>query len=187
VGRRPGPALAVVGDVQEHLPVRAVDRDCGPRRAGVARDVRERLLDDAKGGSLDVGRERIGRRAPEHAHLDARGPHRVEQRVEVRQPRRRARGLVATLLAHAAHGRARLGQRVARHVRDPFERRPGLGGVGVDRRAPSAGLHGDGAQLVADDVVHVARDAHALARGGLPRLGGAQLREAARLVADLAQ
>ena len=58
-------------------------------------------------------------------------------------------------------------------------------GVRVDQRASRARLHGDRAEVVADDVVDVARDPHALARGGLARLGGAQLGQAAGLVAHL--
>ena len=57
--------------------------------------------------------------------------------------------------------------------------------IRVDQRPSRTGLDGDGAEVVADDVVDVARDPHALARGRLARLGGAQLRQAAGLVADL--
>ena len=58
-------------------------------------------------------------------------------------------------------------------------------GSRVDQRASGAGLDGDRAEVVADDVVDVARDPHALERGGLAGLGGAQLRQAAALVAHL--
>ena len=96
-----------------------------------------------------------------------------------------ARGVVVAFVAHAADRRAGLGQSLARHLRDALERRPRLFGIRVDKRASRAGLHGDRAEVVADDVVDVARDPHALARGGLARLGGAQLGQAAGLVAHL--
>ena len=73
-------------DVDERLAVGQVDRDGGPRRAGVARDVRQRLLDDPERRGLHVGGQRVVGRAPQHADLDARGADGVEQRVEVGEP-----------------------------------------------------------------------------------------------------
>ena len=116
----------------------------------------------------------------QHAHVDAGGADRVEQRVEVGEPGGGAGAVVVARVAHAAHGRAGLSEGLARHLRDLLERRARLFGIRVDQGASRSGLHGDCAEVVADDVVDVARDPHALARGGLARLGGAELRSGGR-------
>ena len=130
-------------------------------------------------------RQRVVVRTPQDAHVDARGADRVEQRVEVAEPGRR--DVLVACVAHAAHRGAGLGQGLAGHVCDALEGRPYLVGIRVDQRPPGPRLHGDGAEVVADDVVDFACDAHALAGGCLAGLGGAQLRQAAALLAHLGE
>ena len=90
VAGRPVAARAVVPDVDERLAVGEVDRHGGPRRPRVAGDVGQRLLDDPERRRLHVGRQRVVRGAAQDAHVDARGADRVQQRVEVGEPRRRS-------------------------------------------------------------------------------------------------
>ena len=53
-------------------------------------------------------------------------------------------------------------------------------GSALTERPPGSRLHRDGAEVVADDVVDLACDPHALAGGRLARLRGAQLGQAGR-------
>jgi hypothetical protein len=137
----------------------------------VARDVDERLLDDAKRGGVDAGRQ-VDRVA---AHLELDGqPARAHARHQRADPLQRGlRGQRQLLVAAAqdAEQAAQLAERLAAGVLDRGDGGAGALGVGRHGALGSRGLDEHHRDVVGDDVVQLARDSGALAqhRGRLAR------------------
>jgi hypothetical protein len=74
-----GAAVPVVDDLDGHLVVLLVDDDPAVPGAGVADHVGDRLLDDAEGGLVDVGGQKV--LLPSPSHIDA-----GRRRVRVKEP-----------------------------------------------------------------------------------------------------
>jgi hypothetical protein len=159
------------------------DDGVGPA-AGVLEDVGQPLLDDAVDRQALAGRER--RRAALLGELDSQpGVARaIDQRAQLACSGRR----LARRFAEGADRPARLGERLPRGGGDRLER-PGGGGRIAARGVPAAvGLGDDDRQRVTDNIVQLAGDPLALARGGQQRpvleLGGALAQRDPAVVAE---
>jgi hypothetical protein len=133
-------------------------------RPGVARDVGERLLDDAiAGGADDLGHGRASRVDLEldpHARL-AQAVDQAGQRLEVGRRRALGRALLALAAQHAEQ-RAELGQRLPGDLADGAQRVAHLLGIALGDAVGDPGTQGDRRQPVTHDVVDLARDPQAL-------------------------
>ena len=159
--------------------VSVVDGHPALRRARVAYDVGDRLLDDPVRGQLDVGGYRPSLSPP--SHLDANAGLRGggDQPVHVGQSRCRAErrrfGVGARLpLAQPAEDPPQPGERLPAGGFDRPQRVAGLGRLGVHDPAAHTGLDRDDADAVRDHVVQFAGDAQPLGGDRLDRGLGAE-------------
>jgi hypothetical protein len=182
VAARPVVAAPVVADHELdglRLVVDAHDRARGGR---VAHDVDERLLDDAKGGGVDAGRQVEGVAA--HVELD-RQPGRAHALHERPDPLQRGLRRQRELLVAApqdAEQAAQLPERLSAGLLDRGDGGAGARGVGRHGALGGRGLDEHDRHVVGDDVVQLARDPGALAQDRRRLARGAVALDLARLL-----
>jgi hypothetical protein len=140
------------------------DDDVGARGPRMFHGVRERLLDDTKGGDVERLRQLARIALDSQGHGQARGTDAVHEPVELcetglwRQPRRIVR------LAQHTEQRPHLVDRLTSGARDRLECIPHVRLRALEHALGSACLHDHHRHVVGDDVVQLARDPSALDR-----------------------
>ena len=136
------------------------------RGTGVLQGVGERLLDDAIRGDVEGVGE--GRRPPLDVNPDveARGPALGGELSELGEARLGCQRHPVPLLVEDADDGPHLRERLAAAGLDGRQDGSGAPGVALGELLAGAGLDGDGADMVGDDVVQLPGDARALGEGG---------------------
>ena len=155
-------AVPGVGHVDIDLIGMVAERDGRIRRAGVADDVGQRLLDDAVGGQVDGGRQR--ERIPGHGERDrqAGAAGSFDQGVELGQARGGLNGVGVVGLAEHVEDGAQLPEAFLAGGLDGLQ---GLGGrlrLGGQHVGGHPGLHVDGGHGVGHHVVQFPGDTQPL-------------------------
>ncbi len=138
--------------------------------AGVARDVRQRLLRDPVRRGLDRAGQRPPRPVDAELDREAGGAAARHQLVDVGQGGRRPAGRTLRSGAQHVDEGAQLVERVLARRLDRAERALGQLRSLVDQVERGPGLHVDQRQVVRDHVVELARDAQLLVAGAQPFL-----------------